>query len=124
MTQKAPQKPLTADDIRAQHEINGARRANANLLAYVLDQLKPGDERTNMEKLAAMTLEREQAVTALRRLAAEHYGESEWPDSLSLPEIIDKHIALPLSVLLAKPEEKAAALRNYAEKSGPEKAKR
>lgn len=108
MTQKAPtmQKPPTADDIRAQHEINGARRANANLLAYVLDQLKPGDERTNMEKLAAMTLEREQAVTALRRLA-EHYGESDWPDSLALPEIIDNHIALPISVLLAKAPEKS-----------------
>ena len=36
MTQKAPQKPLTADDIRAQHEINGARRANTNLLVYAL----------------------------------------------------------------------------------------
>jgi hypothetical protein len=105
MTQKAPMtKPLTADEIRAQHEINGARRANTNLLAYALEQLKPGDDRTNMEKLAAMTLEREKAVTSLRRLA-EQYGESEWTEDLSLPEIIDKHIALPISV--AKAPEKS-----------------
>lgn len=123
MTQKAMQRPITADELRAQHEINGARRANTNLLVYALEQLKSGDERSNVEKLAAMTLEREQAVTSLRRLA-EQYGESDWPDGLALPEIIDKHIALPLSVLLAKPEEKTAALRNYAEKTGPEKAKR
>jgi hypothetical protein len=107
MTQKAPMsKPLTADEIRSQHEINGARRANTNLIAYALEQLKPGDDRTNVEKLAAMTLEREQAVAGLRRLA-EHYGESEWPEGLSLPEIIDKHIALPISVLLAKAPEKS-----------------
>ena len=106
MTQKAMQKPITADDIRAQHEINGARRANTNLLMYALEQLKSGDERSNVEKLAAMTLEREQAVTSLRRLA-EQYGESDWPESLSLPEIIDKHIALPISVLLTKAPEKS-----------------
>jgi hypothetical protein len=107
MTEKAPMpKPLTADEIRAQHEINGARHANTRLLAYALEQLKPGDERTNVEKLGAMTLEREQAVTSLRRLA-EQYGESEWREGLSLPEIIDKHIALPISVLLAKTPEKS-----------------
>lgn len=107
MTQKAPMsRPPTADEIRAQHEINGARRANTNLIAYALEQLKPGDDRTNVEKLAAMTLEREQTVTALRRLA-EQYGESEWPEGLALPEIIDKHIALPISVLLAKAPEKS-----------------
>ncbi len=107
MTQKAPMpKPLSADEIRAQHEINGARRANTNLLAYAIEQLKPGDERTNVEKVAAMTLEREQTVQALRRLA-EQYGESEWTEGLSLPEIVDKHIALPISVLLAKAPEKS-----------------
>lgn len=106
MTEKAQQKPITADEIRAQHEINGARRANTNLLAYLLAELKPGDERTNVEKLAAMALEREEAVAALRRFA-ESYGESDWPASLSLPEIIDKHIALPISVLLAKAPEKS-----------------
>jgi hypothetical protein len=107
MTQKAPMsKPITADEIRAQHEINGARRANTNLLAYALEQLKSGDDRSNVEKLAAMTLEREHAVTSLRRLA-EQYGESEWADGLSLPEIIDQHIALPISVLLAKAPEKS-----------------
>lgn len=107
MTQKAPMsKPLTADELRAQHEINGARRANTNLLAYALEQLKSGDDRSNVEKLAAMTLEREEAVSALRRFA-EPYGESEWPEGLSLPEIIDKHIALPISVLLAKAPEKS-----------------
>jgi hypothetical protein len=99
-------KPLSADEIRAQHEINGARRANTNLLAYAIEQLKPGDERTNVEKVAAMTLEREQTVQALRRLA-EQYGESEWTEGLSLPEIVDKHIALPISVLLAKAPEKS-----------------
>lgn len=107
MTQKAPMpKPLTPEEIRALHEINGARRANTNLLAYALEQLRPGDDRSNVEKLAAMTLEREQAVTALRGLA-DHYGESEWSEGLSLPEIIDKHIALPISVLLAKAPEKS-----------------
>lgn len=107
MTQKAPMsKPLTADEIRAQHEVNGARRANTNLLAYALEQLKTGDERSNVEKLAAMTLEREAAITGLRRLA-EHYGDSDWPEGLALPEIIEKHIALPISVLLAKAPEKS-----------------
>jgi hypothetical protein len=107
MTQKAPmQRPLTADEIRAQHEINGARRANTNLIAYALEQLKPGDDRTNVEKLAAMTLEREQAVDGLRRLA-DRYGDGEWPEGLALPEIIDKYIALPISVLLAKAPEKS-----------------
>jgi len=101
MTEKAMQKPMTADEIRAQHEINGARRANTNLLVYALEQLKSGDDRSNVEKLAAMTLEREEAVASLRRLAEQHGGESGWPESLSLPEIIDKHIALPISVLLA-----------------------
>lgn len=89
MTQKAMQKPLTADDIRAQHEINGARRANTNLLMYALEQLKSGDERSNVEKLASMTLEREQAVTALRRLAESCGADDEWKDGLSLIEIID-----------------------------------
>ncbi|HMI84845.1 MAG TPA: hypothetical protein VK550_12180 [Polyangiaceae bacterium] len=120
MTQKAPMpKPLTADEIRAQHEINGARRANTNLLAYALEQLKSGDDRgSNLEKLAAMTLEREKAVIALRRLA-ELYGESEWPEGLSLPEIIDKHIALPIAALLA-----AASERPDMVAKAPEKSKR
>lgn len=107
-TQKTPSgKPITADEIRAQHEINGARRANANLIAYALEQLKPGDDRTNVEKLAALTLEREQTVTALRRLAEQYGGESEWAEGLSVPQIIDQHIALPISVLLAKAPEKS-----------------
>lgn len=107
MTEKAQQqKPMTADELRAQHELTGARRANTNLLAYAMGQLKPGDERTTIEKLAAMTLEREEAVAALRRLA-EQYGGSDWAETLSLSEIIDKHIALPISVLLAKAPEKS-----------------
>lgn len=92
MTQKAPQRPITADEIRAQHEINGARRANTNLLMYALEQLKSGDDRSNVEKLAAATLEREQAVTALRHLA-ESYGVSilvERNDGRSLGEIIEE----------------------------------
>src|SRR5262245_15786921 len=83
MTQKAPiTKPPTVDEIRAQHEINGARRANTNLIVYALEQLKPGDDRTNVEKLAEMKVEREQAIEALRRLADQLYGEHEWPVDL------------------------------------------
>lgn len=114
-----PRVPITKpDEIRAQHEINGARHANIKLLAYALEQLRPGDDRSNVEKLAAMTIEREQAVTSLRRLA-EQYGESEWPEGLSLSEIIDKHIALPISVLLA-----AAGERPDMVPKAPEKSKR
>jgi hypothetical protein len=90
MTQKAPMsKPLTADEIRAQHEINGARRANANLIAYALEQLKPGDERTNLEKLAALTLERERIFAALRRLAMSCGADGEWKEGLSPSDIIE-----------------------------------
>lgn len=89
MTQKAPMnKPVTADETRAQHEINGARRANANLIAYALEQIKPGDERTNVEKVAALTLEREQAVAALRRLASQCGADGEWKEG-PLVEMID-----------------------------------
>jgi hypothetical protein len=115
MTQKAPMsKPLTVDEIRAQHEINGARRANADLIAYALDRLKPGEERSNVERLAAITLEREQTITALRRLAEQYveYFDDKW-EGLSVPEIIEKHIALPISAILAKAPEKS-----------PEKSKR
>jgi hypothetical protein len=106
MTEKAPMsKPLTADEIRAQHEINGARRANINLIAYALEQLKPGDDRSNVERLAAMTLERDRAIAALRRLS-DAYAVSDWADSLPLAEIIDHHVAAPLSVLLTKSPEK------------------
>lgn len=107
MTQKAPmQKPLTTDEIRAQHEINGARRANTDLIAYALTKLHPGDERTNAERVAALTLEREQAIASLQRLA-ELSGMPAWPDGLSLPEIIDGHIGSHLALPLGKPAEKS-----------------
>lgn len=112
MTQKAPMmKPLTADEIRAQHELNGARHANTKLIMYALDQLKPGDERTNVEKLAALTLEREEIVVALRIFAANCGVAREWREDRSLVELIDE-IA------------KAVADREGVPKATPEKSKR
>jgi hypothetical protein len=108
MTEKAQQKPITADEIRAQHEINGARRANTNLLAYVLAELKPGDERTNVEKLAAMALEREEAVASLRHLAEIH----------GAGVLVERNVGRSLGEII---EELAKAI---GEPRAPEKSKR
>lgn len=104
MTEKAPMpKPITADEIRAKHEINGARRALTNLIVYALEELKPSDGQSNVEKLAAMTIERERAISAIRRITELDGEETDWSDDLPLAEIIEKHLMLRVAALLAKP---------------------
>ena len=42
-----------------------------------------------------LIVEREQAIAALRTVC-EEYGDNDWPDELSLADIITKHLARPM----------------------------
>ena len=44
---------------------------------------------------SSFIVEREQAISALRDICEEH-GDNDWPDDLSLADIITKHLARPM----------------------------
>lgn len=74
---------------RNEHErgyIEGNKSAYQLLLIQCIQHL--GGEDRNKE---SWRLERAAAIAALRRLCAEH-GDNDWPDSLNLADVIDKHL--------------------------------
>ncbi|WP_027578514.1 hypothetical protein [Bradyrhizobium sp. Ai1a-2] len=71
--------------------VEGSRAAWRKMLLEALTNLG-GEERDNHDWL----IERGKAIAALRRICAEH-GDNDWPDDLSLVDIIEKHLARHLS---------------------------
>ena len=64
----------------------GHRAAYESLLADCLRQL--GDDAPDAARL---TYQLEQVRRKLREICAEH-GDNDWPDSLSLADVIEKHL--------------------------------
>lgn len=67
--------------------LRGNRAAWTRMLQTCLREL--GYESAKKD---AWILEREEAVAALREICGLH-GDNEWPDSLNLADVIDKHLA-------------------------------
>jgi hypothetical protein len=68
--------------------IEGGRVAWRQVLQHALKAL--GRDSAEMTKHGWL-LEREEAISVLRRLCGEH-GDNDWDDNLSLPDIIEKHL--------------------------------
>ncbi len=69
--------------------VEGGRAVWRQMLAEALKHLgRDGPEWTEKEWL----LEREEAISTLRRVCGE-FGDNDWEDNLSLPDIIEKHLA-------------------------------
>ncbi len=75
-------------DAEEQAYERGRAQGLSSLLRHVASEL--GYELTEA-KHAALIVEREATVAALRRICAEH-GDSAWPDALYLPDVIEKHL--------------------------------
>jgi predicted secreted protein len=69
-----------------QSYVSGARAAWTQVLRQAMQELDAGEK-----TIAALVLEREAAVAALRALCAKH-GDNEWDESLHLADIIEKHL--------------------------------
>jgi hypothetical protein len=67
----------------------GSRRAWLGILGEALRNLGYEPGALDAERLA---LERSDAIAQLREICAEH-GDNDWPDSLYLADIIEKHLA-------------------------------
>jgi len=72
------------DDIREKAYEMGSRTALIGMLRYALRGLGYGEDFT----LERMIVEREEAISALRRVCK----DQEWPEDLHLADIIDKHL--------------------------------
>lgn len=68
--------------------IRGLRSAATHMLRHCLGEL--GYEDTEATR-ARWILEREAAVEALRAVCRDH-GDNDWPDDLSLADVIEKHL--------------------------------
>lgn len=72
----------------------GVRQAWTGILYSALKELGWNAE-SDLEKLelrvAVLTLQREGAVNALRNACRAH-GDNDWPDDLSLADVINKHL--------------------------------
>jgi hypothetical protein len=66
----------------------GERAAWATMLRECCKHL--GYESAEAQK-AAWIQEREELVATLR-LVCDHYGDNDWPDSLNLSDVIEKHL--------------------------------
>ncbi len=64
--------------------IAGRQAAYRHILRQCLAELPEGSEHR-------WQLERGAAVAALRRVCADH-GDNDWPDNLSLADVIEKHL--------------------------------
>lgn len=86
---------MTSDD---QHEkrdeawSTGNRAAYVHILRETLRQLDYGDLEA---KKAQWIIEREAAVASLRSLCAE-FGDNDWPNSLHLQDVLEKHLGAHL----------------------------
>jgi truncated hemoglobin YjbI len=66
--------------------IEGERRAYLSLLRQCINNL--GEEERDR---SAWIIERQEAIARLRGLCEKH-GDNDWPDSLHLADIIEKHL--------------------------------
>ena len=81
--------------------IQGSNQALVGMLSFVLRELD--FDETDMErKYYAWIEERQAAVNQLRQLC-DKYGDNDWPDSLHLGDVIEKHLARPLDEDLTFP---------------------
>lgn len=81
------------DEKQEQLWLEGERAANVGILRFALKALgyeSPESEHTKW------ILEREAAIAQLRMVCREH-GDNDWPDTLHLADIIDKHLRRHLS---------------------------
>lgn len=69
--------------------LEGERRAYLHLLRTCASALGYSDP---LSQVAALIAEREEAISVLREICAEH-GDSEWSDKLHLRDILEKHLA-------------------------------
>jgi hypothetical protein len=70
--------------------IAGSRAAWFTMLKLCLVHL--GIESLDSRRAANLTVEREEACAALRRVCAGH-GDLDWDESLHLADVIEKHLA-------------------------------
>jgi hypothetical protein len=68
---------------------NGYRMAATSILQSCLSAL---DYKGDSAQRSAWILERESAISTLRRVCAE-FGDNDWENNLHLSDIIDKHLA-------------------------------
>jgi hypothetical protein len=67
----------------------GGRAATLSMLQHCIQRLGYTDPETGK---VAWVLEREAAIATLRQVC-EHHGDNDWPTSLHLSDVIDKHLA-------------------------------
>lgn len=77
----------------------------SKVLRVVLEEMGVDQSDPRMA-LARMQQERDAAISALRGLCSD-YGDNDWPDSLNLYDIIEKHLARHLR--MAEVDRRAAA---------------
>jgi hypothetical protein len=78
------------EETRAAHErgyMEGSRGAKLLMLQQLLTGLGPG-ARTQADWI----VERQETIAALREVC-EDFGDNDWPDNLSLSDVIQKHLA-------------------------------
>ncbi len=69
--------------------VEGSRVAWRSILRQALSELGRDSEEWDKTR---WLVEREEAISALRRLC-EQLGDTDWPDDLHLADIIEKHVA-------------------------------
>jgi hypothetical protein len=69
-----------------QDYIRGNKAAYSNVISFCMKVLNP-EERT----ATSLLIEREEAITALRDICHE-FGDNNWPNTLHLADIIEKHL--------------------------------
>jgi hypothetical protein len=69
-----------------QDYMRGNKAAYSNVISFCRKVLNP-EERT----ATSLLIEREEAITALRDIC-EEFGDNNWPDTLHLADIIEKHL--------------------------------
>lgn len=87
--------PIRIDD-NAARELGfqaGTRMAALRMLRTALADLSLTAETDDAKTIALgiLAVERAEAIATLRRLCTEH-GDNDWPDNLSLADIIEKHL--------------------------------
>jgi hypothetical protein len=71
----------------------GKRSAMLSVLRTAMSALGVADVRDRAVMVTTeMTVERQEAIAALREVCGE-FGDDEWPDDLSLADVIKKHLA-------------------------------
>lgn len=78
---------VRTDSDREMDYLRGRNDATRSIMQHCLAQLYEGKE----PKAERLLLERSEAIAMLRQVC-EHYGDNDWPDSLHLADIIEKHL--------------------------------